>query len=76
MWGTENLDEKLIGKHITELAELLKKYSVNKKCYIDFVTNVILPFYDYYAYINNDNNVKIKIKKSKLSSEIIFKIKK
>ena len=26
MWGTLDLDEKLIGKHIIELARILKKY--------------------------------------------------
>ena len=46
MWSTENQDEELIGKHITELAKILKKYAANQENYISFLENVVLKFYE------------------------------
>ena len=45
MWGELDLDEGIIGKHIIELAKMLKKYSSNEKIYISFLEDVILHFY-------------------------------
>lgn len=46
MWGNQNQDEELIGKHITELAAMLKKYAANQEIYINFLENVVLKFYE------------------------------
>mgnify|MGYP004733247605 FL=1 len=46
MWGTLDLDEKLIGKHIIELARILKKYIARQENYISFLENVVLKFYE------------------------------
>ena len=46
MWSTENQVEELIGKHITELAKILKKYAANQENYISFLENVVLKFYE------------------------------
>lgn len=46
MWGNLNLDEELIGKHIIELARILKEYAANQKNYISFLENVVLSFYE------------------------------
>ncbi len=44
MCSTQNLDEELIGKHIIELAKMLKKYGANN--YISFLENVVFKFYE------------------------------
>lgn len=46
MWCTPNQDEELIGKHITELAKMLKNYAANRETYISFLENVVLKFYE------------------------------
>ena len=46
MWGKTNQDEELIGKHITELAKILKEYAANQENYISFLENVVLSFYE------------------------------
>ena len=45
MWCTPNQDEKLIGKHIMELAAMLKIYGQGHDAYIGFLENVVLDFY-------------------------------
>lgn len=46
MWSKPNQDEELIGKHIIELAKILKKYTIEQKTYISFLENVVLEFYE------------------------------
>ena len=46
MWCTPNQDEELIGKHIIELAKILKKSVAHRENYISFLENVILKFYE------------------------------
>lgn len=46
MWSKPNQDEELIGKHIIELAKILKKYTANQENYINFLENVVLKFYE------------------------------
>lgn len=46
MWATKNQDEELIGKHIIDLAKMLKKYAINEHTYISFLENVVLNFYE------------------------------
>lgn len=46
MWSTQNQDEELIGKHIIELAKILKKYAANQENYISFLENVVLKLYE------------------------------
>lgn len=36
MWCTPNKDEELIGKHIIELAKILKKSVASRENYISF----------------------------------------
>ena len=45
MWCTPNQDEELIGKHIVELAAMLKIYGSVHDVYIGFLENVVLDFY-------------------------------
>ncbi|MGM9875795.1 MAG: hypothetical protein ACI310_01015 [Bacilli bacterium] len=45
-WCTQNIDEKLVGKHITELARLIKENALNVDVYINFLENVVLKFYE------------------------------
>lgn len=45
MWCTPNQDEELIGKHIVELAAMLKIYGSVRDVYIGFLENVVLDFY-------------------------------
>lgn len=56
MWSTEKQDEELIGKHISELAQLLKKYAVYKDNYISFLENVVIEFYKNIANNNKTND--------------------
>ena len=44
MWCTPNQDDELIGKHIVELAAMLKIYG-SGDVYIGFLENVVLDFY-------------------------------
>ena len=46
MWGTLNQDEELIGKHIIELAKILKRNASSRENYISFLENVVLKFYE------------------------------
>lgn len=46
MWCTPNQDEELIGKHIIELAIILKKSGAQRENYISFLENVVLGFYE------------------------------
>lgn len=46
MWCTPNQDEELIGKHIIELAKILKKSVAHRENYISFLENVVLKFYE------------------------------
>lgn len=46
MWCTPNQEEELIGKHIIELAIILKKSSAQRENYISFLENVVLDFYE------------------------------
>lgn len=46
MWCTLNQDEELIGKHIIELAKILKKSASYHEIYISFLENVVLKFYE------------------------------
>ena len=46
MWCAPNQDEELIGKHIIELAKILKKSVSYRETYITFLENVILKFYE------------------------------
>ena len=61
MWGTENLENELVGMHIIDFAELLKKYAISENIYYGFIKDVILP--DYQKYIDNEKDLKNKIKK-------------
>lgn len=45
MWCTPNQDQELIGKHIVELAAMLKIYGSSRDVYIGFLENVVLDFY-------------------------------
>lgn len=45
IWGKLDLDEKVIGKHVIELARIIKKYSLNNEGYVNFLENVVLDFY-------------------------------
>ncbi len=41
MWSTnQNIDKDLVGKHVDELAEMLKKNGINRNVYLDFEANV------------------------------------
>ena len=62
MWGKLDLDEKVIGKHVIELARIIKKYSLNNEGYVNFLENVILDFYAKKELLNN-NQKKITRKK-------------
>lgn len=55
MWCTPNQDEELIGKHIIELAKILKKSAAYRENYISFLENVVLKFYETQA---KDNTYK------------------
>ena len=46
MWCTPNQDEELIGKHIIELAKILKINASSRENYISFLENVVLKFYE------------------------------
>lgn len=46
MWSIPNQDEELIGKHILELAKILKKYASYHENYVSFLENVVLKFYE------------------------------
>ena len=41
-WPNTNIDEDLIGRHVDELAEMLKKYGANKENYYLFEVHVHL----------------------------------
>ena len=62
MWCTPNQDEELIGKHIIELAKILKKYAASREIYISFLENVVLKFYESQA---KDDGNKHEIKEEK-----------
>ena len=62
MWGTLNQDEELMGKHIIELAKILKKYAASREIYINFLENVVLKFYESQA---KDGGNKHEIKEEK-----------
>ena len=62
MWCAPNQDEELIGKHIIELAKILKKSTANRENYISFLENVVLEFYE--AQIKDGGN-KHEIKEEK-----------
>jgi len=62
MWCTPNQDEELIGKHIIELAKILKKYAASRENYISFLENVVLKFYESQA---KDGGNKHEIKEEK-----------
>ena len=40
IWSTTNIDKELIGKHIDELAEMLKKNGTSKEAYLNFEAKV------------------------------------
>lgn len=44
LWSLTTNDNDLIGKHIDELAEMLKKHGANENVYLRFETEVHLPF--------------------------------
>ena len=46
MWSIPNQDEELIGKHIIELAKILKKSASCHENYVSFLENVVLKFYE------------------------------
>ena len=54
MWCSPNQDENLIGKHIIELAKLIKKYTAKREIYINFLENVVLEFYELKAKAGTD----------------------
>jgi len=62
MWSTPNQDEELIGKHIIELAKILKRYTSSRENYISFLENVVLKFYEEQAK-DSDNKHEIKEEK-------------
>ena len=64
MWCTPNQDEELIGKHIIELAKILKRNTSSRKNYISFLENVVLKFYEEQAK-DSDNKHEIKEEKGK-----------
>ena len=39
-WPNTNIDKDLIGKHVDELAEMLKEYGANREVYSDFEIQV------------------------------------
>lgn len=55
MWGEFNLDEGIIGKHIIQLAKMMKEYSANKDIYKSFLENVILDFYENKEHLEKNN---------------------
>lgn len=46
MWMNPNQQNNFIGIHITELAQILKKYAINREAYIGFLEGVVLKFYN------------------------------
>ncbi len=42
MWNSGTIDEDLIGKHVDELAEMLRKYGASREVYPDFEIKVHL----------------------------------
>lgn len=65
MWMPLDKDEELIGKHITELAEMIKKYAVNPQHYISFLENVVIKFYENRDAYYSETTVKGKQKMKK-----------
>ena len=64
MWCTPNQDEKLIGKHIIELAKMLKKSAAYRENYISFLENVVLKFYETQVK-DSVNELEVKEEKGK-----------
>jgi len=62
MWCTPNQDEELIGKHIIELAKILKKSASYYENYVSFLENVVLKFYETQL---KDSTYKIEEEKGK-----------
>ena len=62
IWCTPNQDEKLIGKHIIELARILKSNALSRENYISFLENVVLKFYETQL---KDNTYKLDEEKGK-----------
>ena len=62
MWCTPNQDEELIGKHIIELAKILKKSASYHENYVSFLENVVLKFYETQL---KDSTYKIEEEKGK-----------
>ena len=69
MWCTPNQDEELIGKHITELAKILKRAAASRENYISFLENVVLKFYETQAKNNIDRNSDFNIIPDNLTQE-------
>lgn len=62
MWGKENLDEEVIGKHITEFAALLKRYEADNGCYDSFM-KIVFPQFNYKDDINIKKSKQLSLKK-------------
>ena len=62
MWCTPNQNEELIGKHIIELAKILKRNTSSRENYISFLENVVLKFYETQL---KDSTYKIEEEKGK-----------
>lgn len=67
MWGTLNQNEELIGKHIIELAKILKRTASSRKNYISFLENVVLKFYE----IQANNNTHKQENKDERGKQLI-----
>ena len=76
MWSTQNIDEKLIGKHIIELAKLLKIYAANQEIYFSFLENVVLKFYERKTESNINEVCSIESEYTDISRTVLKKIKK
>ena len=40
MWSSSTIDKDLVGKHVDELAEMLKKNGINRNVYLEFEAHV------------------------------------
>ena len=69
MWCTPNQDEELIGKHIIELAKILKKSASYHENYVSFLENVVLKFYETQAKNNIDRKSDFNIITDNLTQE-------